>query len=83
LIAQKNVRPNPALQAVIESLGSGQSISDEAIFISGSIDVGNRDPSSCRLRAYVDERCCAETRIFFLGRISPVGAGRATRRCAL
>jgi hypothetical protein len=81
LIAQKNVRPNPA-QAVIDSLASGQSIYDEAIFIYRSIDFGNRDPSSCRLRACVDERCCAETRFFSLARISPVGAGRATPHCA-
>lgn len=71
-----------ALQALIESPQPGQSVYDEAIFISGSVDFGNRDSSSCLLRAYVDEDCCAETRLFFprpdgrmgfhmLGRISP------------
>jgi SAM-dependent methyltransferase len=50
---------------VIESPTSEQSVYDEAIFISGSIDFGNRDSSPYCLRAYVDECCCAETRIFF------------------
>ncbi|MDP9099699.1 MAG: class I SAM-dependent methyltransferase [Verrucomicrobiota bacterium] len=54
-----------ALQAVIESPVPGQSVYDEALFISGSLDLGGRDPSSCRLRAYVDEQCCAERRILF------------------
>jgi SAM-dependent methyltransferase len=74
-----------ALQAVIESPVPGQSVYDEAIFISGSLDFGNRDPSSCFLRAYVDDHRCAETRLLFprpdgrigfrmLGRISPGGA---------
>jgi 2-polyprenyl-3-methyl-5-hydroxy-6-metoxy-1,4-benzoquinol methylase len=85
LIVQKNVRSNAvssALQAVIESPAPGQSVYDEALFISGSLDLGNSDPSQCCLRAYVDERCCAETRILFprpdgrigfrmFGRISP------------
>jgi SAM-dependent methyltransferase len=68
LIAGKNVRSNAvssALQAVIESPAPGQNVYDEALFISGSLDLGNRSPSSCCLRAYVDERCCAETRILF------------------
>jgi SAM-dependent methyltransferase len=52
-------------QAVIESPVSGQSIYDEAIFVSGSLNPGDRDPASLRLRAYVDDRCCAETRIVF------------------
>jgi 2-polyprenyl-3-methyl-5-hydroxy-6-metoxy-1,4-benzoquinol methylase len=68
LIAGKNVRSNAvpsALQAVIESPVPGQNVYDETLFISGSLDLGNRDPSSCCLRAYVDERCCAETRILF------------------
>jgi len=71
-----------ALQAVIESPASGQSLYDEALFISGSLDLGERDPCSCCLRAFVDERCYAETRILFprldglmgfrmFGRISP------------
>jgi 2-polyprenyl-3-methyl-5-hydroxy-6-metoxy-1,4-benzoquinol methylase len=68
LIAGKNVRSNAvssALQAVIESPSPGQNVYDEALFISGSLDPGSRDPSSCHLRAYVDEQCCAETRILF------------------
>jgi SAM-dependent methyltransferase len=68
LIAWKNVRSNAvpsALQAEIESPAPGESVYDETLFISGSIDLGNRSPSSCRLCAYVDDRCCAETRILF------------------
>jgi 2-polyprenyl-3-methyl-5-hydroxy-6-metoxy-1,4-benzoquinol methylase len=88
LIAGKKVRSDAvssALKTEIESPAPGQSVYDEAIFISGSLDLGNRNPSSCRLRAYVGERCCAETRILFrradarmgfrmLGRISPAVA---------
>jgi SAM-dependent methyltransferase len=68
LIAGKNVRSNAvssALQAVIESPSPGQNVYDEALFISGSLDPGSRDSSSCYLRAYVDEQCCGETRILF------------------
>jgi SAM-dependent methyltransferase len=54
-----------AFQAVIDSPAPGQSIYDEAIFISGSFDLGDRDPISGCVRAYVDDYCCAETRIFF------------------
>lgn len=71
-----------ALHVVIESPAPGQNVYDEALFVSGTIDFGDRDPSSRCLRAYVDDRSCAETRIFFprsdgrvgfriLGRISP------------
>ena len=88
LIAGKNVRSDAVsseLQAVIESPAPGQSVYDEALFISGSLDLGGRDSSSCSLRAYVDELCCAETRILFprpdgrigfrmLGRIFPSAA---------
>jgi len=71
---------------VIESPTPGQSVYDEAIFVSGSLDLGNRDPRSISLRACVEDRCCAETRILFpragearvgfrmLGRISPPAA---------
>jgi 2-polyprenyl-3-methyl-5-hydroxy-6-metoxy-1,4-benzoquinol methylase len=85
LIARKNVRSNAvpaALQAVIETPAPGQSVYDEAIFISGSLDLGGRGSSSWCLRADVNGVCCAETRILFpradgragfrmLGRISP------------
>jgi SAM-dependent methyltransferase len=54
-----------AFQAVIESPAPGQNVYDEAIFISGSLDLGDRDPISGCVCAYVDDRCCAETRIFF------------------
>jgi SAM-dependent methyltransferase len=88
LIAGKNVRSNAvpsAPEAVIESPAAGQTVYDEALFISGSVDLVDRDPSSVRLRAFLDGVCCAETQILFprpdgrmgfrmLGRISPSGA---------
>jgi 2-polyprenyl-3-methyl-5-hydroxy-6-metoxy-1,4-benzoquinol methylase len=67
----------------IESPAAGQNIYDEALFISGWIDLAGRDPASCSLRAYVGDVCCAETQILFprpgdarfgfrmLGRITP------------
>jgi SAM-dependent methyltransferase len=55
----------PALQANLELPVSGQSIYDEAVFISGWVYAPGRDPASCRVRAYLDDRCCGETRILF------------------
>lgn len=49
----------------IESPAPGQNVYDEAIFISGSLDPGDREPGSCCVRAFVDDRCCAETRLLF------------------
>jgi len=85
LIAGKNVRSNAvstAPQAVIESPAPGQSVYDEALFISGSLDLENCDPQSCHVRAYVGDHFCGETRLVFprpdgrvgfriFGRISP------------
>lgn len=53
-------------QAIIETPVAGQTVYDEALFISGSVDLLNGVPGSVRLRAYVDGVCCAETRILFL-----------------
>jgi 2-polyprenyl-3-methyl-5-hydroxy-6-metoxy-1,4-benzoquinol methylase len=75
-----------APQIVLESPAPGQNVFDEAIFISGSIDPGNQEPLSCALCAFVDDQCCAETKILFprpndtrlgfrmLGRIAPGSA---------
>ncbi|MEY2548261.1 MAG: hypothetical protein QOD64_843 [Verrucomicrobiota bacterium] len=71
---------------VIESPPAGQNVYDEAIFISGSLDLAGCDSSSWSVRAFLDGRSCAETRILFprpdsrtgfrmLGRISPPIAG--------
>jgi SAM-dependent methyltransferase len=68
LIAGKNVRSNAVsspFQALLESPAAGQSIYDEALFVSGWVYAANRDPSRCWVRAYVDDRCCAETQILF------------------
>ena len=71
---------------VIDSPAPGQNVFDEAIFISGSIDPGDRDPLSCSVRAFIGDHCCAETKILFprqndnrlgfrmLGRIPPGSA---------
>jgi len=86
-LPEKNVKPlatSPAPQAGLDSPGPGQSVSDEAVFISGWVYALNRDPSSCQVRAYIDDCCCAETRIIFsrpdartgfrmLGKISAAG----------
>jgi hypothetical protein len=50
---------------VIDSPASGQSVYDEAIFISGSIDPADHAPTSFQVRAWVEDRCCAETQILF------------------
>jgi SAM-dependent methyltransferase len=68
LIGGKNVRSNavsPAPQVVIESPAPGQSVYDEALFISGSLDLRDRDPQSCHVRAYVDDHLCGETSLVF------------------
>jgi len=52
-------------QVQLESPVPGQSVYDEALFISGWLDLVGRDPSPCRVRAYVEDYCCAETRILF------------------
>jgi SAM-dependent methyltransferase len=72
-----------ASQIVIESPVPGQNVYDEAILISGFVDLGDRDPISCLVRAFVDDRVIAETQLLFprandghlgfrmLGRIPP------------
>ena len=72
-----------ALKIVIDSPAPGQGLYDEVVFISGSVDLDDRDPASCLVRAYLDDCCCGETRMLFprasdqrfgfriLGRISP------------
>ena len=76
-----------APKIVIESPAPGQNVYDEAIFISGFVDLGERDPVSCLVRAFVGEVCCGETRLLFprandqrlgfrlLGRIAPSDSG--------
>jgi SAM-dependent methyltransferase len=50
---------------MIESPAAGQTVYDEALFISGSIDFLDRVPTSVHLRASVDGVGCAESRILF------------------
>jgi SAM-dependent methyltransferase len=74
---------SPVHQGSIEFPAPRQSVYDEAIFISGWISGTNRDIASCVVRAFVDDCCCAETRLLFqrddgvsgfrmLGKIMPV-----------
>jgi SAM-dependent methyltransferase len=68
LITEKNVRSgavSSALHAVIESPAPGQNVYDEALFISGWVYFGDRNPRPSWVRAYLDDYCCAETRILF------------------
>jgi SAM-dependent methyltransferase len=53
----------PAVQAGLDSPAPGQDIYDEAVFLSGWVYVPGRDPASCRVRAYLDDHCFAETGI--------------------
>jgi SAM-dependent methyltransferase len=54
-----------AFQGAIESPAPGQNVYDAAIFVSGWVHLGDRSPPSCEVRAYVDEQCCAASRVFF------------------
>jgi SAM-dependent methyltransferase len=72
---------------IIESPAPGQSVYDEAIFVAGSVDLGDRDSASCHVRAFADDQRFAETRILFprpddnrfgfrmLGRFPATGSG--------
>jgi SAM-dependent methyltransferase len=59
----KSSAATSALQASLESPAPGQNIYDEAVFLSGWLYAPGRDPASCRVRAYLDDCCFAETRI--------------------
>jgi len=59
----KSPAPASAFQASLEFPAPGQNIYDEAVFLSGWVYASGRDPSSCRVRAYLDDCCFAETRI--------------------
>lgn len=72
---------------IIESPAPRQKVYDEAIFIFGSVDLGDRDAAFFYARAFADNHCFAETRILFprsndtrccfrmLGRIPATGSG--------
>ncbi|MFL6588869.1 MAG: class I SAM-dependent methyltransferase [Chthoniobacterales bacterium] len=72
-----------SVQAEIDAPAPGQSVYDSALFISGWFRPGEPESAKIRLRAYVGDHCCAETRAFasrsdgsrvfrMLGKISPV-----------
>jgi SAM-dependent methyltransferase len=54
-----------ASKIVIESPTPGQIVYDEAIFISGFVDLDDRDAASCVVRAFIDGRVVGETRLLF------------------
>jgi SAM-dependent methyltransferase len=54
-----------APELVIESPAAGQNVYDEAIFITGSIRNAGANSAPWLVRAYVDDRCFAETRLLF------------------
>jgi SAM-dependent methyltransferase len=67
-MSDQNVKSSAAasaLQASLESPAPSQNIYDEAVFLSGWVYAPGRDPASCRVRAYLDDCCFAETRILF------------------
>jgi len=53
------------LKASLESPDPGQNIYNEAIYLSGWVYASGRDPARCRVRAYLDDCCVAETRMLF------------------
>jgi SAM-dependent methyltransferase len=55
----------PALYGSLDLPAPGESIYDQAIFLSGWVHAPDRDPTSCRLQAYLDDACVAETRNLF------------------
>src|SRR5437870_8892474 len=65
---EQNVKSPAAgsgLKASLESPAPGQKIYDEAVFLSGWVYASGRDPAACCVRAYLDDRCFAETRMLF------------------
>lgn len=49
----------------MDSPAAGQSIYDEAIFLSGWVYAPGRDPATCRVQAWLGDCCVAETRMLF------------------
>src|SRR5262245_65253611 len=49
----------------LDAPSPGQKVYDEGILISGWVYAANRDPAACCVRAYINDRRCAETRVLF------------------
>ncbi|HKP02778.1 MAG TPA: class I SAM-dependent methyltransferase [Chthoniobacterales bacterium] len=63
-MSDQNSKSNPSpVQANLDSPKPGQSIYDEAVFLSGWVHSAGCDPASCRIRAFFNDTCFAETRI--------------------
>jgi SAM-dependent methyltransferase len=54
-----------APSVVIDSPAPGQNVYGEAVFVSGSVELGDRDPASYSVRASIDGSSCGETAILF------------------
>jgi 2-polyprenyl-3-methyl-5-hydroxy-6-metoxy-1,4-benzoquinol methylase len=56
---------NLQISGHIDLPAPGESVYDQAIFLSGWVYLPKRDLGSCRVRAFLDDACVAETRILF------------------
>ena len=70
-----------SLQAGINSPAPGQTVYDEAIFVSGWVYDANRQAAPVCVRAYLDDRPCGETNILFQSAdvAARIGAARDVR----
>lgn len=65
-MSDQNVKSSVApatVQAHLESPAPGQDVYDQAVFLSGWVYAPDRDPASCRVRAYLEDCCFAKTGI--------------------
>ena len=58
----------PRIQSSLDTPRPGANVYDSGIFISGWVFAAGNDPASCRVRAYVDNVCIAETAILSVRR---------------
>ena len=59
---------SPRLQSSLDTPRPGANVYDAGIFISGWVFAGGSDPASCRVRAYIDNVCVADTQILSVRR---------------
>jgi len=55
----------PAIRSGLDSPAPGERVYDRTIFLSGWIHAPGRNSASCRVRAYLDDSCIAETGALF------------------
>ena len=54
------------IRGVLDSPAAGESVYDQAILLTGWVYSPEADPRSCRVRAFLDDVCVAETDVLFL-----------------